>query len=253
MLDQLGFDWIVYFYPALQTFLRGGDPYSVPGYVNPPWLLVFLAPLGFVPPLWGAVALDAVVLIGLTLLCRKAGRPWMLLPLALSFPALVLLWTVSVDGLSLLGLALGGPLGLILLLTKPQIAGLVGAVWAVKAWQAGGWRPVAWLVLPAAIVAALSAWWYPHWLPTMLTAASWGHRTNGFPWYFPFGVAVLVMALRQKREDWAALANLMVVPFATAQSWIGAYSLLALAYPLEGGIAIAASWLIPAWLLLTRS
>jgi hypothetical protein len=220
----MGFDWIIYFYPALQVFLRGGDPYSVPGYVNPPWLLVFLAPLGLLPPEWGAVGMDVATLIGLGLLCRKMGRPRLMIPLAVSFPMVVLLWVASVDGLSLWGIALGGPLGLILLLTKPQVAALVGGVWAWTAWREGGWRKVAVLIVPAIVVALISIWLYPNWLPTMFNASGWAHRTTGFPWYFPIGVAMFVTALRQKREDWAAFANLMVSPFATPQSWVAAFS-----------------------------
>lgn len=248
----MGFDWIIYFYPALSVFLAGGNPYTVPGYVNPPWLLLVLAPLGWLPPVWGAVALDALTLLGLAALCFKARRPWLLLPLAIAFPMATLLWTVSVDGLSLCGLALGGPLGLLLLATKPQVAVMVGAVWAGKAWRAGGWRLTARLLAPTAAAAGLGAWLYPGWLPAMLAAAQWSHRTTGFPWYLPLGAALLWLAVRRGREDWAALANIMLAPFANIQSWVAAYTLLTLAYPSEGLIALAASWAIPAWILLTR-
>ncbi|MBI4770454.1 MAG: hypothetical protein HY784_08615, partial [Chloroflexi bacterium] len=239
--------WIIYLRPAVVAFLIGQDPYFGNWFVNPPWLLVLLAPFGLLPPFWGAVGIDLVSVSGLVALCRKSGKIWMALPLVLSFPSLVLLWSANVDGLSLWGLALGGPVGLLLLSTKPQVAGLVGVVWTAQAWREGGWRKAAILVAPTLVVALVFLVIYPHWpsvvfAPTQRTGQS---DATGFPWFMPLGLALLAAAVRRNREEWAALASMMVASYARPQSWIGAMTLLAVRYPPEGIIAVAASWLIP--------
>jgi hypothetical protein len=249
----MGFDWIVFAYPALMAFLSGRDPYTaVPGFVTPPWLLLLLSPLALLRPEHGVVALGVITLTGLVALCRRGGHTWLALPLAVSFPMATLLWHGQVDGVALWGLTLGGPVGLLLLSAKPQVAGLVGAVWLVRAWRSGRWRAVLTLLAPTAIVAAVFILLYPSWLRGVAQAAGWAHTTNGFPWLAPLGVAGLVAALRQEREDLAALATVLIAPYANVQSWVGALALLALRYPLEGVVAALATWVIPALLLARR-
>lgn len=243
----MGFDWFFAFQPAVLAFLHGQDPYTVSNFFYPPWLLLGIAPLALLPPFWGAVGMNLISLSGLVALCRKAGKIWMALPLALSFPMIVLLWHANVDGLVLWGLAAGGPIGLLLLSTKPQVAGFVGIVWALQAWRDGGGRKLAALIIPTLTVALVFLIIYPRWpsvvfAPTDRTGRS---DTTGFPWYLPLGLAMLVAAVKRRREDWAALASMMVAPYARAQSWIGALALLTCRYPLEGMVAIAASWLVP--------
>ncbi|MBI3361887.1 MAG: hypothetical protein HY023_12340, partial [Chloroflexi bacterium] len=168
----------------------------------------------------------------------------MAVPLALSFPMAVLVWMANVDGFALWGLALGGPVGLFLLSIKPQVAGLVGLVWVAQAWREGGWRKVLILTAPTLVIAVIFTLVYPHWLSVILAvpARPGGNESTGFPWYVPLGLALLVFAVRRNRNEWAALATMMVAPYARTQSWVGALVLLAVRYPLEGLIASAASW-----------
>jgi hypothetical protein len=251
--DQIGFDWIVFAHPALMAFVRGQDPYTVvPGFVTPPWMLAMLSPLALLPPVGGVIVLILIALSGQVALCRKFGKIRLALPLALSFPMAVLLWMGQVDGIVLWGLTLGGPAGLLLLSAKPQAAGLVGLIWAMRAWREGGWKKTARLVAPTMAVAAVFALLYPNWLRGMSAASGWAWTTNGFPWSIPLGVAMLVMAVRRDREDWAALATILLAPYANLQSWVGALALLTLSYPTEGAAASLATWLIPIALLARR-
>jgi hypothetical protein len=248
--DQLGFDWLVYAYPALMAFVRGGDPYTaVPNFVTPPWMLLLLSPLSLLTPVQGVVVLGVVALTGLVALCGKKSKLWLAVPLAVSFPMLTLLWHGQVDGVILWGLTLGGPFGLLLLAAKPQAAVFVGLIWAMQAWREGGWKQIARLVLPVVIAAAVSAYLYPSWVRAMLSASGWAHTTNGFPWSLALGAGVLVAALRGQREDLAALATLLLAPYANVQSWVPAMALLSARYRWEVAAACAASWLIPWWLL----
>ncbi|MGQ0603683.1 MAG: hypothetical protein ACT4QE_18535 [Anaerolineales bacterium] len=268
--DQLGFDWIVYAYPALMTFVSGGDPYTVvPNFVNPPWMLLLLSPLSLITPLQGVVILGVITVTGLVALCgrsprasnevdkqrgeaRGARKLWLAIPLAISFPMMTLLWHGQVDGVILWGLTLGGPFGLLLLAAKPQAAVFVGLIWAMQAWREGGWKQAARLVLPVVIAAVVSAFLYPSWVRAMLSASAWAHTTNGFPWSLALGAGVLVSALRGQREDLAALATVLLAPYTNVQSWVPAMALLSARYQWEVVAACAASWLIPIWLLAHR-
>ena len=252
MLDLLGFDWVVYFYPAIQAMLQGRDPYLMPDVVSPPWLFWLLTPLAFLAPWQGAAILAGLTLIVLVVFCGRRGYLWVAIPLALSYPAIMLVWNGQVDALTLLALMVRGPVGLLLLAAKPQTAIFVALIWAWQAWREGGWRKLLILVAPTVIVFVLSVWLYPNWLPAMVNASRRDYSTNGFPWSLALGAAVLVAALRQQREDLASLATILIAPYANIQSWVPALTLLAARYRWETVAACAASWLIPIWLLTHR-
>jgi hypothetical protein len=246
----VGFDWLLYAYPALMAFVTGGDPYTaVPNFVTPPWMLALLSPLALLPPEYGLYAVDGIAVAGLVALCIRHNRWWLALPLAVSFPMMTLLYHGQVDGISLWGLVVGGPVGLVLLAAKPQVAAFVGLIWLIKAWREGKWLAALRLVWPTLIVIGASAWLYPNWVRGMMAASQWAHTTNGFPWSIALGAAVLVAAIRQQREDLAALATVLLAPYANVQSWMAALALLTFRYPAEGVTAALASWLIPTWLL----
>lgn len=49
-----GTDWQNIFYPAVTSALKSGQPYSVTGFFNPPWVIPMLAPFVLLPAGWGA-------------------------------------------------------------------------------------------------------------------------------------------------------------------------------------------------------
>jgi hypothetical protein len=249
----MGFDWFLFFYPALQQLWQGQSPYSVDGFVTPPWVLPILAPLALTPPVVGALVVDALALVGLVALCRKHQLFWAMLPLALCYPMLMLLWNAQLEGFVLWGLVLGPtPFGFFLLMTKPQVAGLVSLVWLIEAWRVGGGRRVLWLGGPTAVVMILSVAIYPDWLQGLSQAAQWSYTANGFPYSVALGAACLVFAVRHQREEWAALATLLLVPYANVQSWMAALTLLTARYRAEGVSAALASWILAFYLEPTR-
>lgn len=242
----MGYDWILAFYPAVQAFLTGQNPYGVGlrGFYNPPWLLPFLVPFGLLPPEWGAWGINLLSLTGLVALCHKAGRAWLALPLVLSFPMVVLLWHAQVDGFVLWGLALGGPFGFLLLSLKPQAGAGLALVWVWRTWQTEGLRGVLRLVWPTAVLAALFTALYPNWLGVMASASQLERAgaVNGFPWLIPLGVLLLVRAVRAQRDELAAAGTVLLSPYARPQSWMVSLALAACRYPLEGVLACLASW-----------
>lgn len=254
MIDWLGSDWFVYFYPALQAFLNGNNPYINSEIGNPPWTFLILSPLGFMSPTWSLIGINVISITGLVTLFYRYKRRWLILPLVISYPFLALLVYSNIDGLILWGLAVGGPIGMILLSTKPQAAILVGVIWVIKAWKKGGLKAVAILLAPLTALAAIMTALYPDWVRNIFwfTSRTDGVLTNGFPWLVPLGIGLFIAAVRREREDWAAIATILISPYVRVHSWIIALSLLALSYPLEGSIVALSTWLVYLKVVLAR-
>ncbi len=252
----IGYDWIAVFYPVIWLFLTGADPYvqlhtHLPHrFFNPPWLLPLLVPFGLLPVSWGAWALNAFTMAGLFALCAKHGKPWLTLVLALSYPLADLIHQTNVDGFVIWGLVIGGPVGIFLLSTKPQVAGLVGLIWSMDAYRQGGWRAVARLLGPTAVIGLVFTAIYPQWLGAALaaTGVKGAAGSNFWPWLIPVGLWAAVAALRKRREDLAVLATNLLLPYLRAHSWIAALALVSLRYPKLAIPLAVLSWLLLVYL-----
>lgn len=245
-MDWIGFDYINYFYPAILALLAGGSPYINAEIGNPPWTFFILAPLGLLPQTWSLIGINLLTISGLVTFFFVKRKKWLAFPILLSFPFMVLLCNSNLEGLLLWGLAIGGPIGLILLAVKPQAALLIGLVWCVKAWKKGGWKQLAILVSPLILLTIASIILYPVWLDNLLvfTRRTDGGIINGYPWLVPFGIGLGIIAIRKEREDWAAVATLLLMPYVRIQSWTVVLCLLAVTYPLEGSIMALSTWIL---------
>lgn len=52
-----GEDWEIFYLPAAQQILAGQSPYQIPGFFNPPWILLPLLPLALLPAKVGSVVI----------------------------------------------------------------------------------------------------------------------------------------------------------------------------------------------------
>ncbi|MHC1783865.1 MAG: hypothetical protein AB9891_14120 [Anaerolineaceae bacterium] len=242
----IGADWINYLYPAIQIFLSGGNPYLNQEIGQPPWTFLILAPLGFLPPLLSVGAINFISISAVVTFFFKNKKKWLAFPLVATYPFLSLMVMGNLDGLVLWGLTIGGPIGLILLMIKPQAAFLVGIIWAIKAWKKGGLKDLTILLAPLAVLTVISIIVYPQWPGNILWFSSRTNylSTNAFPWLVPIGIGLFIAAVRNQREDWAAVATLLITPYVRTQSWTVALCLLALYYPLEGVIIALSTWLV---------
>lgn len=85
------------------------------------------------PPDWGAFGMDLVAVSGLIAVCRRLRKPWVALLVGVSAVFVYVLLDANVEGYVLWGLALGGPVGLLLLSVKPQAAIFVAVIWGIRA------------------------------------------------------------------------------------------------------------------------
>jgi hypothetical protein len=241
---MIWFDWQMVFWPAVQAWLAGQDPYAVAYFMSPPWLLPIIAPFGLLPVRWGAAAMNLVAVSGLIALSLRLRRPGMALLVGASFVFMAVILDANVEGFVLWGLALGGPVGLLLLSIKPQVAGLVGLVWMIQAWDQERWRGVVKLGLPTLLVVLVFTAAYPQWITAALAARDLPTATsvNGWPWLLPAAAAALIWAVVRRRMTWAAIATTWASPYFLVHSYIGALALVAAESPWLGAAAVAASW-----------
>jgi len=249
LMDVIGFDWFLYYFPAIKAFLAGQNPYTSLDVVvsYSPWTLLILSPLGFLPAMWGYVIVGIINITGLLAFLRKQNcKLWQALPIAFSFPFISLILWGNLDGMSLWGLAIGGPLGLILLSVKPQAAFLVSLVWVKQAWDQGKFPAVVRLVAPFILLVGVTLYFYPEWIQRIIFTG--GHArgllANGYPWFIPLGLALLVAALRNNREDSAVLGTVLVSPYVRIQSWVATLTFLIVKFPLEGTVAAISTWFV---------
>lgn len=234
-------DWHYYFYPAARSWR---EPWDVPARLhNPPWLAFLLAPFGLLPE---AQARAAFVLLSLVMLMDAArtigaGRAGTIAAL-LAPPVLSNIANGQIDVLPLWGSTLGlralrhnNPwllsLGLLLVSTKPQVAGPVG----VLLWLQSKHRTRS-LVLPVAATVLsfiVYGWWIPRWQPVSLDV---GWNVSVWPWGIPVGVILVSVAYVHRSHILAYLSTPFLSPY------LAVYSLV--------GMSTASLSAIPDWLAL---
>ena len=238
-------DWTVFYFPATSGLLSGQNPYQ-PGHAffNPPWVLLPFIPLVLLPFRVG-VAILYVLNTGVFLFIgyRTGLRPIPLLAFMLSLPVISCILFGQVDGFCLLGLFMPHPVGLIFLLTKPQVGGVIACFWVLEAWRSAGWKGVWRLMAPSLGLFLISILVFGLW-PLQLRVSilfDAQHNTSLWPGSLMIGLPLLVYALRLRNEKVALMVSPFLSPYVGPQSW--SIALLGLsAYPAEMVAACLASW-----------
>lgn len=231
-------DWDQTFRPAVLTWLSGGNPYAVaerPLY-NPPWVLLPLVPFAVLPQAVGRAALLAVSLTAFAIAAKRFGAS----PIAMAlFMAAIPTWDSyilgNVEWLVALGLIVPRPAGMLLLAIKPQASIAVMAFYAAEAIRTGGLRGIVRLLLPLAIVTALSFVVFGAWPLESLHYLQFRDSSMNYS-FFPRslvpGVALVIAAMRRRDVRFAMAASPMFFPVVTPMSWLFAFLPL-VSMPLE--------------------
>jgi hypothetical protein len=213
----LGVDW-EYTYSRLNI----RDPYTVKGFLNPPFTMIFL-PHSFLPDQLGNT-INILLNISVVLYAiHKLGGDWKTLGLVFTSPVFFdLCRTNNIEWLPLLGLTIGPNLGGTLLLCKPQSLGLVFLIWAKRNWKI--------LLVPIGV--------------TILSFLIWGFWPNnvGFnpmnmPFNFsilpigiPYGIYLLWRAWKEDDEYLAAVSTPLFAPYIAPYSFVGVLTVLGCKY-----------------------
>ena len=117
------YDFETFFYPALVEMAHFRSPYTVPGFYNPPWAIVPLLPLGWMPMHVAKQLFFVAMFLAFLYVPLKLGLPWWgLLGFMVSPPVIACLWFGNLEWLVLLALVVPGTIAPILLsLIKPQV------------------------------------------------------------------------------------------------------------------------------------
>lgn len=235
-------DWCTVFQPAVQWILAGGNPYVIPGLYNPPWALAPLVPVAWVDG-WVDFVLTFFVIAAVA--WKLKASPLAIACVLLSIPGLYALTSGNVEWLAVLGFVVTVPwVGILLLLTKPQMGIVAAAFLAFKAWRD---RRLAATLLPLAVVViistlALGAWW-----SNALTYNQTAAVNSAIP--FPFGVPVGAwLAFKTWRENdvhYAIAASPFFFPTITPQCWLVVPLALVQSPRLAAAVSVS-SWVLAA-------
>lgn len=215
-----GVDWYGTYRPAVRALAAGGMPYTAATFYNPPWALLPLLPLAWLPPLAGRAGMLALAVGALVYAAHRAGANTLATLLFLTTPPVaVLLFTGNVDWLVLVGFILPARWGVFLALVKPQVGGALAVYWLVEAWRRGKVRAVAETFAPVSAALLLVGF---AWLRARPMDLAYALNASLFPVGLPVGAALLAYALvrREPRAAWAA--SPFFAPYLAPHSWSGA-------------------------------
>jgi hypothetical protein len=234
-------DFLDAFWPAAHVSF---DPYSVPAFLNPPWVALLLYPLTFLPERV-AQAIVAFLNLAITLLlvARYGGNRWSFVLTVSSAPFLSLLFNGNIDFLPMAAFLLPANWGLALMLSKPQVGMMAGLIWFKQA------RHKTIFLIPAVTLLLISfaiwGWWIPDMLGQSLSSSGrsvgpW--NISPFPWLVPVGLLLLYFAWKKEDELIAVAATLCLVPYFAAYSLTAMFAMLAARNPRASIIAWAILW-----------
>jgi hypothetical protein len=237
------FEWKDAYRPAALLLATGQSPFSVAQFYNAPWVLIPLIPFALLPENVGGALVFILALAAFGYIAyRLKAKPWSTIAFLLSYPVGLCLYTGQIDWLIVLGFVLPAPVGLFLVLAKPQIGFAVAIFWAIEAWQKGSWRRVLAVFAPVTIAFGLSFLLYGFW-PLKSQAAMTNIWNYSFwPLSIGFGMILVASGIRQKKIEYFIAASPFFAPFVSAQSWLVVLVAL-LPYPVELLAGAAGFWL----------
>lgn len=239
-----GIDWYAYFRPAAREMAFGRSPYSVKGFYNPPWMLLPILPIAFLPERWGHVILVMINFAAYAYILIKLGaKPISLIAVLLSPFFLYGLLKTNMDWLVVLGFVMPAQIGLFFVLSKPQIGIAVAIFWLVEAYRKGKVREVIRVFAPvtAAFVFSIVLWGLYFIEARNIVNVHWNQSI--WPVGIPIGLVLLVEALRHRKIGYAIIASPFFAPYLAINGWTVAFLGL-LPGQWETVIAVIGSWLL---------
>lgn len=234
--EVLGSDWPTYFQPAAEAVLEGRSPYTVDGFVSPPWTAWVLVPLVWVPG-WMMALAPIVTLIGLMIYSRKY---WTLPIVGISLSLWIAVLYGNIDWIVFVVVWLvGGWIGPIFSAMKPQV-GFFAIVADLK--NAGTWRNRILLLLPVTAFTIIFTLIYPNWISIML-----GHRDvewniSPFPYLVPVGLFLVYWTWRTGERFWGVMATMCLAPYYSLLGVVFTLYIIAERHPYVGIAASLATW-----------
>jgi hypothetical protein len=240
----LGIYWRETFYPATHNALHGENPSSVPTFRNVPWTILLLSPFALFSEDTGGVLYFIASIAGYAWVAyRLKASPLAFTAFMFSSPVVYGLRMLNVDFLVLIGFTLPAPIGLFLVLIKPQMGIGMALYWLVEAWREGGMRSVARTFAPVTISLAVSFLIFGNWITGRQSDLLGSFWNAGFwPWALPIGLVLTALSIRDRRMDYGMAASPFLSPYLAHHSWAGVFAAL-LRYDFQLVIAVIGMWI----------
>ena len=236
-----GWDWINWFRPATLAMLSGESPYNIEGFFNPPWLLIPLIPLAFLPERVGVVVISIAYITSYIFVSRKLGAKALTIAVLLASPSFFYgLTFANVDWIVALGFLMPPQIGLFFVLVKPQIGLGISIYWLIESWRNGGMKHVVKTFFPVTIVLIISFILYGLW---PLRSQQWASNSSLWPVSIPIGLVLLTTAIRNRSRGLSIVASPFLAPYVGVQSWAIATMGL-LPHQLETIVAVIGLWVV---------
>lgn len=212
-------NWNLAYYPAGTAVWSGSNPYNVPDFASPPWLLLLLAPLSLMPSALGHLTFLLIGFIPIIYVARHLGASWVTLTaLMLSWPVVSMALYTNVDGLVFLGLLLPTPVALFFLMLKPQLGAGIVIYLAVDTWRKKGMGTTCLYFAPITVAVVLSllltGWFHA---ATRLVSADW--NLSFFPYSLPLGLFLAYKSLKSTNVGFALPVGPLLSPYVGTPSW----------------------------------
>ncbi|HEY7126443.1 MAG TPA: hypothetical protein VH540_21060 [Ktedonobacterales bacterium] len=239
-----GIDWHETFRPAALAVLHSASPYSVKGFLNPPWAVLPFLPLALVPESIGRaiVFVGSATALGVTAY-RLGARPLALAAFLLSPIVMHGLLNASVDWLVLVGFILPPQLGLFFVIIKPQVGFTLVLFWLVEAWRKGGLKEIARVFWPITVATLASLLVFGLWPLRFGQTLDYWWNASLWPLSIPVGLVLLVVAYKKRSARYAMGAAPCLSPYVLFHSWMGALVALA-ASQAEMVAAVIGLWVL---------
>jgi hypothetical protein len=246
LLIPVSYDWHT-FRGASLDLVSGRSPYGGEFY-NPPWTLIPLIPLSFLPLRIGSSVISALAIFTFGYLAYRLGaKPLAWALIVLSPPVILETQSANVTWLAALGVIMPAQIGLFFVSMKPQVGVGIAAYWLVEAWQRGRWKEVIRIFGPITLAFGLSLVIFGLW-PSRITepiALTW--NSSLWPESIPIGLVMLVAAIRGKKPGLALASSPFLSPYLSMHTWAVAIIGL-LPGNLEAISGVVGIWL---WILVT--
>jgi hypothetical protein len=215
-----GLDWRKNLRAGSLALLNGESPYSVKSFYNPPWTLIPLLPLAILPERVGGTIILLGGLLGYFILLHKLkANIFTTLIFILSPPILEDLRLGNINWLVMLGYIMPPQIGLFFVLMKPQVGGVMVLYWLVEAWHQGGIKRIIKVFLPISITTVLSLIVFGLWPFKMSHAIDVFWNLSLWPYSIPFGLILLVSALKHRKVSHAYMASPFFSPYVALYSY----------------------------------
>ena len=210
--------WREIYYPALRAAIELRSPYDVPRFYNPPWTLLPLLPLAFLPVKVGSAVMSVATMCAFAYACYRLRASRAVMVLFLLCPTVAYnYFQVNVDWLALLGFFMPTQIGLFFLAIKPQLMGLVVPFWLWQTYRDGGIRRVAMVFGPITAAYLVSFAFFG--LFYFRGFALPDYQATFLPYSIPFGLALVWAAFRKSRPSWLLPATSLLTPYTQHYTW----------------------------------